>query len=460
MPIVPLFLFKLSLSLAVVWGFYRVALRRLTFHNLNRWYLLGYSLFSFIIPLIDIGRVLPDGPAGEPVILQFIPAMGGVGRGVGGAAASVSGSGALSVWGVSLWVLAAGSSLMLARLIVRWVSLFRLRRNATLIEGDGVRIYQVDGPVAPFSFGNAIFINRHLHPEREWADIILHEYVHVRQRHTIDILIAELICVVNWYNPAAWLIRYSIRQNLEFIADQQVLEKGVERAAYQYHLLNVVGQPRYRLANKFNFSSLRKRIIMMNQLRSTRVHLLKLLLLLPLIGVSLLAFRRSNEPLAGVKVEDRVSGLHRNAPERGTPKDTVPRGRDSVAPLFIVDGKKMPPGWKVAAVPAKMVVAVNVIGPQDAAAAYGERARHGAILVTTKDPGHDWSNEGQPLFVIDGRVVPKDSLQSLNPARIEAIQVLKDSIAERSYGEKGKNGVVIIHLKDSIAKPKAPVTEN
>jgi bla regulator protein BlaR1 len=62
--------------------------------------------------------------------------------------------------------------------------------------------------------------------------------------------------------------------------------------------------------------------------------------------------------------------------------------------------------------------------------------------------------------VIDGREVPKDSLQSLNPGSIEAIQVLKDSIAERSYGEKGKNGVVIIHLKDSIAKPKAPVTGN
>src|ERR1700734_2439862 len=82
MPIVPLFLCKLSVSLAVVWGFYQVVLRRLTFYGLNRWYLLGYTLLSFYIPLIDIGPMLPDGPAGGLVVLQFIPVIGGAGAGV------------------------------------------------------------------------------------------------------------------------------------------------------------------------------------------------------------------------------------------------------------------------------------------------------------------------------------------------------------------------------------------
>jgi hypothetical protein len=79
MPVVPLFLLKLSVSLAVVWCFYQVALRRLTFYGLNRWYLLGYTLLSFYIPLINIGPLLPDGPAGEPIVLQFIPVIGGAG---------------------------------------------------------------------------------------------------------------------------------------------------------------------------------------------------------------------------------------------------------------------------------------------------------------------------------------------------------------------------------------------
>ncbi len=201
---------------------------------------------------------------------------------------------------------------------MRWLSLVRLRRKATLIGGDGVKIYQVDGPVIPFSFGNAIYINQHLHTEKEWEDIILHEYVHIRQRHTVDILIAELVCIVNWYNPFAWLIRYSIRQNLEFIADQQVLDKGVDRKGYQYHLLKVMGEPRYRLANNFNFSSLKKRIVMMNQMRSAKLHLLKLLFVLPLVTVVLVAFRDRGAKLFGPNgpVYVNAAGIVITSPDR------------------------------------------------------------------------------------------------------------------------------------------------
>jgi BlaR1 peptidase M56/TonB-dependent Receptor Plug Domain len=331
MPIVSLFLIKLSVSLAVVWCFYQAVLRRLTFYKLNRCYLLGYTLISFIIPFINIGPMLPDGPEGEPIVIQFIPAIGGVSQ---GSVIPVSHSAGSSGWVVLLWALTAGALLLLARVVVRWVSLIRLRRKATLIGGFGFKIYQVDGPVTPFSFGNAIFINQHLYTEQEWADIILHEYVHIREKHTIDILLIEMVCILNWYNPFAWLIRYSVRQNLEFIADQQVLEKGVDRKGYQYHLLKVMGEPRYRLANNFNFSSLKKRIVMMNKMRSARLHLVKLLFLLPLVAVLLLAFRDragkllqghsgdvyvnaagivinspDRKPLEGVLVRDRVTGL-------------------------------------------------------------------------------------------------------------------------------------------------------
>ncbi|HET6253124.1 MAG TPA: M56 family metallopeptidase [Puia sp.] len=351
MPIVPLFLLKLSVSLALVWCFYQIVLRRLTFYTLNRWYLLGYTLFSFVIPFINIGPMLPDGPAGEPVVIQLIPAIGGVTQRVAVQAAPGPG---LPGWPVVLWVLAAGAVVMLARVAVRWLSLVRLRRKARLIDGNGVKIYQVDGPVTPFSFGNAIFINQHLHTEKEWADIILHEYVHIRQRHTIDILLTEAVCIVNWYNPFAWMIRYSVRQNLEFVADQQVLSRGVDRKGYQYHLLKVVGEPGYRLANNFNFSSLKKRIIMMNKMRSARVHLLKLLFILPLVSVLLVAFRDQytgllgshgpvyvnaagiaingpdRKPLEGVVVRDAVTGLQTKTDANGYYKLRIPVSGNSV----------------------------------------------------------------------------------------------------------------------------------
>ncbi|HTR31287.1 MAG TPA: M56 family metallopeptidase [Puia sp.] len=353
LPIVPLFLFKLSVSLAVVWIFYQLALRRLTFHSLNRWYLLGYTLFSFIIPFINIGPMLPAGPAGDPVMLQFIPAIGGVVHEAGRVASSSPAAG-LSGWAIGMWVLATGAMAMMVRLAVQWISLVRLRRKARLIGGTDIKVYHVDRPIRPFSFGNAIYINQSMHTEKEWADIILHEYVHIRQRHTIDILIAELICIFNWYNPFAWLIRYSIRQNLEFLADQEVLNKGVDRKGYQYHLLKVAGEPDYRLANNFNFSSLRKRIVMMNRMRSTRIQLLKLLFLLPLAAVLLVAFRdqgsklfRSHgpvyvnaagiaitsgdrKPLQGVLVRDRTTGLETTTDGNGYYKMQIPASGNPV----------------------------------------------------------------------------------------------------------------------------------
>jgi hypothetical protein len=347
-----LFLYKLSVSLAVVWGFYQVVLRRLTFHRLNRWYLLGYSLLSFLIPFINIGPMLASGPTGEQMLLRYIPAIGGGGALAGAAANAVAVNAGrapgISGWTILLAVLVLGALLLLVRLGLRWISLVQLRRKARLVEGMGVRIYQVEGRITPFSFGNAIYINQALHTEKEWEDIILHEYVHIRQRHTADILIAELLCIFNWYNPIAWLIRHSIKQNLEFIADQSVLDKGVDRKDYQYHLLKVVGEPQYRLANNFNFPSLKRRIVMMNKLRSARAHLLKLLFLLPLLALLLTAFRDryagwlgshgqiyvntagivvslpDQIPLEGAIVRERISGLETTTDENGFYKLKIP----------------------------------------------------------------------------------------------------------------------------------------
>jgi hypothetical protein len=511
MPVIPLFLFKLSVSLAVVWCFYQVVLRWLTFYKLNRWYLLGYTLISFLIPFINIGPMFPDGPKGEPVVIQFIPAIGGSPH---AAVAAASYSAGLSMWTILLWVLAAGSAVLFARVVVRWVSLVRLRRKARLIGGYGVNIYQVDGPVTPFSFGNAIFINQHLYTEKEWADIILHEYVHIRQRHTVDILIAELVCIVNWYNPFAWLIRYSVRQNLEFIADQQVLEKGVDRKGYQYHLLKVVGEPRYRLANNFNFSSLKRRIIMMNKMRSAKVHLLKLMFLLPLVAVLLVAFRHPGTPglegfykkygeIPGYMASDHPEGHQVNSgylarwaaiaeQAQREFRTTNPNVRAVIFPgdsrviVVPVSGKpqfydmdndavserqafesmygKLPDCVPEAGSSDEMKRAARLTAPRAAggvrdAVPVGQRdtvpIRQKDVLKMTGQtiirlhrdttlPG----GKDTPLYVIDGKVVPGDSINTFDPNQIGSITVLKDSAGGiEQYGQKGKNGVVIVHTK-------------
>ncbi len=332
MPLIP-YLLKLSISLSLVYLFYQLLLRRLTFYNNNRWYLLGYSLLSFVIPFINIAPFVENRNFSGAAVIRYIPAIENYTVTAGTLQQAARGH-TLDSSDIILIVFLAGLFLMLGRLLIQFASLQRIKRKAVVINDADTVIYQVDENIIPFSFGNAIYVNKNQHSEKELEEIILHEYVHVKQRHTIDILVAEWLCIVNWYNPFAWLIRHAIRQNLEFIADNDVLKSGLDKKTYQYHLLKVVGATQYRIANSFNFSSLKKRIAMMNTLKSAKLHLVRFLFILPLIAVLLVAFRNkyegifkghngtviindvgiiidisSKQPIAGVAVIDTVSGL-------------------------------------------------------------------------------------------------------------------------------------------------------
>jgi hypothetical protein len=286
------YLLKLSISLAVVFIFYHFVLRKLTFYNWNRCYLLGYSLLSFFIALIDISPVLEQQEWSESTIVQWVPVIQAGNTVVADPVVNYS----LSGWQWMSLLVLTGIAVMLLRLLIQYFSYLRMTRKATPIAGanlpgSNMKLYQVDEDIIPFSFGNSIFINRHLHSAEELREIVWHEFIHVKQKHSFDIIAGELICMLNWYNPFAWLLRRSIRQNLEFIADDKVLENGVDRKEYQYLLLKVIGNKHFSIAPKFNFSSLKKRIAMMNKMKSAGVHIVKFLFILPLIAVLLVAFR-------------------------------------------------------------------------------------------------------------------------------------------------------------------------
>lgn len=284
MPLLLTYLFKLSVSLGVVFLFYQFVLRRLTFYSWNRWYLFIYSAVCFFIPFVDLSPVLESKSWSASPAIQWVPTLPAY-----NVAPADKGIG----WEqVVMGLVLAGSVMMLLRLLVQLFSFRRLLKRSSLLSDDGIRVYQVNEPIIPFSFGNSIFINQQLHSKEELEEIIRHEFVHVRQRHSADIIWGELLCLINWYNPFAWLIKKAIRQNLEFIADDKVLQNGIGKKEYQYMLLKVIGNNQFSIAPKFNFSSLKKRIAMMNKNKSAKAKLLWFLFLLPVIAVVLVSFRK------------------------------------------------------------------------------------------------------------------------------------------------------------------------
>jgi beta-lactamase regulating signal transducer with metallopeptidase domain len=305
MPFLFIYILKLSVSLAVVFLFYHFALRKLTFYNWNRWYLLGYSLLSFYIPFIDISKVLQQNDWTQNSLVQWVPV---INKSVEINTATPSYS--ISTWSIISLLIISGMFIMLFRLLVQFISFLRMMKKAQFISGEGMKLYQVDKNIIPFSFGNSIFINRHLHTEDELQEIICHEFIHVKQKHSLDIIWGEILCIVNWYNPFAWLLKKSIRQNLEFIADNKVVETGVSKKEYQYLLLKVTGNNQYSIATQFNFSSLKKRIAMMNKLKSAKLNLLRFLFILPLLAVILLSFRkRLSDTLKGKRSPARITSV-------------------------------------------------------------------------------------------------------------------------------------------------------
>lgn len=325
------YLLRLSICFAIMYLFYAIVLRRLTFYNHNRWYLLGYSVLCFIIPLVhfasdDTGIIYSN-------VVQMIPVVT-VSEVAGTHAAS-----AFDVYQLLGYIFVIGIAVMLARLLMQLLAYKKLTSNATIISSiDTVKLYQINREIVPFSFGNAIFINQDLHDEAGLKEILQHEFVHVKQKHTLDILWGEILCILNWYNPFVWLIRRAIRENLEFIADDKVIQTGIEKHEYQYLLLRVMGNNNFSIANNFNFSSLKKRIAMMNKIKTAKIHLLKFLFLIPLLGVLLVSFRDTIKtlgnadtitisgvvmdadnlhPLSSALVKDKISNAEATTDEKG-----------------------------------------------------------------------------------------------------------------------------------------------
>jgi hypothetical protein len=308
MQFLPDYILKLSVSLTVVYLFYHFILSKLTFYNHNRWYLIGYTMLCFIIPFINITAVLQQNNWHNSEVINWVPVINN--NAVAGTAVVHTAS--WSMKEIIVTIITIGMLLMFCRLLLQVFSFKKMLRKAVPVSTNGMTLYQVNDNIIPFSFGNSIFINRHLHTESELKEIIGHEFVHVKQRHSFDIIWAELLCIVNWYNPFVWLIKKSIRQNLEFIADNKVLQNGINKTEYQYLLLKVIGNNQYSIATPFNFSSLKKRVAMMNKTKSAKRQLIRLLFLLPATAVLLLAFRSKWNAAGKTNANDKtvaVAGL-------------------------------------------------------------------------------------------------------------------------------------------------------
>ena len=307
------YILKSSLCLAAFYLFYRLLLSRETLHRFNRMALLGVLLLSAVVPLIEVSTEQPTGVGQGMLTLEewlvLSEAMPEV--------SSTPVEEARAVWPlVLLAVYGVGVLFFLGRNLLSLIRLGQLLRGT---RREDIRRYVADAPrillfvhergIAPFSWMRYIVIARK-DLEEDGRPILLHELAHIRCGHSWDLLLADLCCFVQWFNPAAWLLKQELQAVHEYEADEAVLRSGVNAREYQLLLLKkAVGTRLYSMANSLNHSKLKKRITMMQRRKSNPWARAKLLYVLPLAAVAVAAFARpevsgvSNE-LSAAKVTD------------------------------------------------------------------------------------------------------------------------------------------------------------
>ncbi|MBD1429509.1 M56 family metallopeptidase [Sphingobacterium litopenaei] len=272
------YILQVNLLLALIYFGYHFLLKGLTFYVLNRIYFIIASIYAFVYQFIDIKTWFTKS---EVIDTAFLPEF------ITPVFLNNSASSGISLLDIIIAVFSTVAIVFVLKFLVQLFSLLRIHLNSKDATWHSYLFRNVLFPVVPFSFFNKIYIHKEQHREIELQDIFAHEIVHVRGHHTVDILLFEIILVFCWYNPFVWLMRKAVRQNLEFLTDQQVLNKGVDKQTYQYSLLHVTKQgAAVGISNQFNFKTLKKRIMMMNKKRSSKLELSKYAFLLPVLLIA------------------------------------------------------------------------------------------------------------------------------------------------------------------------------
>lgn len=250
-----LYLLKVTGILILFFITYRLFLKGKNRFTVNRLFLLSALLLSVTIPLVNLGVAAVDGNIIAGFIHETIV--------ITSDNINVENS-AIPWFNYALVVYLTGVAIFFVKFFTGVIQLLVMRFRFGVVEGEGVKLVVVGDKYAPFSFLNLVFIPKRILTSERVDQILIHEKIHVKQMHSMDLILSELFCIVFWFNPAVWLIRKNFLELHEYLADQGALNNGLDPVDYQSLLLSeAFGTQVIGLASSFNSSLIKKRIIMM-----------------------------------------------------------------------------------------------------------------------------------------------------------------------------------------------------
>lgn len=292
---------KVALCLTAFYLVYKLLLSRETFYGFNRAVVLCIIGTSLLLPLVHVSTEAPAAGLGGFVVVEGVIAEAVAAEPSGFSVTAAQVCFAIYIIGVAFFALRWAWSLF---------SLVRLVRGGRVVSRDGgVRVIVVGGDVPPFSWMNNIVVSA-----ADYADspecILAHERAHVAGRHSVDIMVCDALIVVQWFNPAAWLLKAELQALHEYEADRAVLASGVDARSYQMLLIRkAVGEKLFSMANNLNQCSLKNRITMMLKRKSNPWRRGRSLLAVPVAAFAVAAFATPKAESLSVEIENEGNAL-------------------------------------------------------------------------------------------------------------------------------------------------------
>ena len=516
------YILKSAACLAVFYLFYKLLMSRDTFHRFNRFALLGLLVLSSVLPLVEVSVNRP-APVHETMLtleqLLLLADVQAEGEVVSQPTTALWVRVALMVYLVGIVFFAIRNLWSLGRLAVL-LRHGRLERLVDWLPGraENVRLVVHNRDIAPFSWMRYIVLSRK-DLEENGREILIHELAHIRNHHSWDLLLADLCIFVQWFNPAAWLLKQELQTIHEYEADDTVLREGVDAKKYQMLLIKkAVGTRLYSMANSFNHSSLKKRITMMLKEKSNPWARVKYLYVSAFARPEVSAVA---DELSSAKVNDLVASMKTNQVETASvavketlmPDEPVfevveqmpefPDGGMAGLMEYFKKNLRYPEEAKKAGMQGRVVVqflinkngaisdasvlrsvdrlldaeAVRLVrsmprwkpGMQKGKAVtvkytvpvlfkldeVDEKVRQKNLAIIMEETSA--ADYADVLILVDGREATPEILQALNPERIQSISVLKEpsDIIAKYTTDKSKKSVMLVTLKKEEPKPLA-----
>ena len=390
---------KVAVLIAVFYMFYRLMLAKETFHRVNRFILLLTAVASFVLPLCVI-------TTHQTVVMP----MSQIDVEIGTAVTTDLQSDAIryqDLQSVLSYLFIIGVVATLAHTLWSVFRILTLIRNSEQHpQPDGTTLCVTgNADLAPFSWMHYIVMNRSDYDIRD-AAILAHERGHIRLHHSWDVLLVDVLTALQWFNPAIWMLRSDLRAIHEYEADGAVLSQGINARQYQYLLITKAGGiGGYSLVNGISHSTLKNRITMMQNNKSERSRLVKLLALIPIVGVALAL----NAKTVTHYVYDEPQKQH--PIKKGKKSGTIKMGSETIQVIGETADDRVEP-------------------------------TAGLRIIQTE-------TGKQPIFIVDGVRMDEKQVKAISPDKIASISVLKDKAAIDVYGQDAKDGVVVITLKEN-----------